>query len=80
LHELIKGPLQWIFDEAFNFELPVCEIDVGRSVCIEHGPLLRARLSRRNAFLAPRVGTDDDLGIFDLFRLTRIGCLIFWVL
>src|SRR5688572_31163777 len=54
LHELVKRPLQLMVHQAFNFERPRCEIDLRRSVRVEHGPLFRARLTGRDAFVAPR--------------------------
>src|ERR1044071_8853244 len=80
LHELIERPLEWIFYETCNFKHPIRKIDIGRAVCVEHGPLLGAGLSGRYPLLAVRVRTDDDLGIIDLFRFTWIGCLILGIL
>ena len=67
---LVENQLTWSLDEFM--QLP--------AVRVEHGPFLRARLTRRHAVLAPRVGTDDDLLIVQLVRLTRIRSLVFWIL
>src|SRR5215203_3063118 len=80
LHKLVERPLQLVPNQTFDFKLPRAEIDLGRSVCVEHGPLLRARLSARHSILTPRVRTDDEIGIVDLFRLARIGGLILRIL
>src|SRR5687768_16927955 len=76
LHKLVQRPLHRMLDEPFDFKRPSREIDLGRTVGIEHRPLLRARLSRRYALLAPRIRTDDYFGIPDLFRVARVGRLV----
>jgi len=80
LHELIQRPFLGVLDQAINGKRPGCEVDVRRSVRIEHRPLLSARLPRRHSVLAPRVRADDDVRVSNLFRLARLGRLVVWIL
>src|SRR5438132_64731 len=50
-----------------------------RAMRVEHRPLLSARLTRRNAILAPRVRTDDHFRLAKRFGFARIVCLIFGI-
>src|SRR6185369_2780844 len=76
LHELVERPLELILHRTLDFERPRCEIDLRRTMRVEHRPLLRPRLSWRDAFIAPRVRTDDDVRIVNRFRRTRICGLV----
>ena len=79
LDKFIQRKRQRVFDEALNLKLPGRQIDLGRTLRIQHGPSLCARLSRRNAILAPRVGADYEIRFPDLFGFARLGGLIFWI-
>src|SRR6266516_733863 len=79
LHEFIQRPLLWMLDQAVHFKFPGVQIDFRRAVRVEHRPLLRARLTGRNAIRQPRVGADDYFRLIDLFRLSWIAGLIFGV-
>ena len=79
LHELVERPTLRIFDQTINIELPCRQINVGCTVCVEHRPLARARLSGRDAYGAPRVRADNHAGFVNLFGPARIILLIEWV-
>jgi hypothetical protein len=76
LHELIERPALRVFHQTVHLKLPRRQINVGRTVRVEHWPLARARLSGRQTVLAPRVRADDTIGRINLFGLARLILLI----
>jgi hypothetical protein len=76
LHKFIERPMLRIFDEAIDIEGPRSDVDLGRSVSIEYGPLTGASLARWNAILALGVRADNDIGRVQIFGTRRITSLI----
>ena len=79
LQEFIERKLQIVLDQSFDFKRPRRQVNVRRTLRIEHRPLFRTRLSRRNPKFSPRVGTDDHIRIANLFRFARLVRLVFWI-
>ena len=77
LHEFVERKREQLFNQPIDFEPPGGQVDARRTVRVEDGPFLRPRLSRRNAILAPRVRTDNDVRLVYLFRRPRLLLLIF---
>jgi hypothetical protein len=75
LQKLVERKFQRLLDESADLELPRLRLDARRAVSVEHGPLARARLPRRDAVRAPRVGADDHLAALELFRTARRALL-----
>src|SRR5829696_8356727 len=75
LQELVERPVQGALDQPAGLEPPRLRLDLRRAVRVEHGPLTRARLARRDALLAPGVGADDDVAALELLSPPRLALL-----
>ena len=59
--KLQPGPGHGYVDQPFDLEHPFVHVDLRWAERVQHRPLARARLARRNAVFAKRVRADDDV-------------------